>query len=423
MKIKSYFDTAIKETQEKLDDFLFKCSYRLNSKDFSRERKIGFKETMLFMMNLIKKSLQVELNGFMDNILKKDFSISKQAYEKARQNIKPEVFIDLSNSIVNGLYEKCDDYKVWNGYRLSAIDGSTLEIPNTELLRNEFGYSENQCSKLARARASCIYDVLNKMVIKSKIERYDICERVVAKELISQMKADGLKKDIILFDRGYPSADFISFLFENKTDFVMRAKKNFSNDVMNAKGEDQIIKVNHNGKPYNVRVLRFQLESGEEEILLTSLFDKELTIKDFKILYFLRWGIEVKYGDLKNKIQIENFTGTTKVSIEQDFYVSIYLSNMAELVRIQNEEIRRESNCGKDLKYEYKTNMNLLIGTLKDKFVMMLLENNPKKRKKIFNKLMDQIAKNSVPIRPDRHNPRKDNLVASKYRLNQKRSL
>lgn len=423
MKIRRYFDLAIKETQGKLDNFLFKCSYRLNAKDFSRESKMGFKQTVLFMMNMIKKSIQVELNGFIETALKKDFSISKQAYAKARQNIKPEIFIDLSNSVVNGVYDKCDDYKVWNGYRLSAIDGSTLEIPNTEELRKEFGYSENKSSKLARARASCIYDVLNKLVIKSKIDRFDTCERVVAKDLIMQMIADGTKHDIILFDRGYPSAEFIAFLIENGIDYIMRAKKNFSNDVKKANKEDQLIKVTHNKKSYNVRVLRFQLESGEEEILLTSLLDKNLIIKDFKTLYFMRWGIEIKYDDLKNKIQIENFTGTTKVSIEQDFYASIYLSNMAELVRIQNEEILRERNCSKELKYEYKTNINLLIGSLKDKFVMMLLENNPVKRKKIYKKLMDQIAKNSVPIRPDRHNPRKDTLVASKYRLNQKRCL
>jgi hypothetical protein len=266
MKIRHYFNIAFEETQEKLDDFLFKCYYRLSSKDFSRESKMGFKQTILFMMNMIKKSMQIELNSFIENILKKDFSISKQAYAKARQNIKPEVFIDLSNSVINGLYDKCDDYKVWNGYRLSAIDGSVLEIPNTELLRKEFGYSQNNCSELARARASCIYDVLNRLVIKSKIDRYDICERVVAKDLIRQMIADGTKKDIILFDRGYPSPEFISFLIENDIDFVMRTKKNFSNDVKNAKNENQIIKVKYNKKSYNVRVLRFQLESGEEEI-------------------------------------------------------------------------------------------------------------------------------------------------------------
>lgn len=423
MKIGHYFKLALQETQENLDNFLFKCNYRLSSKNFSRESKMGFKETVLFMMNMVKKSLQLELNSFFDTVLKKDNSVTKQAYSSARQNIKPELFIDLSDSVVKGVYEECDDYKVWNGYRLSAIDGSILEIPNTELLRKEFGYSKNQCSELARARAVCIFDVLNRLIIKSKIGRYDVTEREMAKYLIGQIIKDGIKKDLLLFDRGYPSAELMSYLIENGIDFVMRAQSNFSKDVMNAKNEDQVIEVKYNRKLYTIRVLRFVLESGEEEILLTSLLDKNITIEDFKKLYFMRWGIEIKYDDLKNKLQIENFTGTTKIAIEQDFYVSIYLSNMAELARVQNEEILKEKNNGKKLKYEYKPNLNILIGTLKDKFVMMLLEKSPRKRNKTYKKIMEQISQSSVPIRPDRHNPRKHTLVHSKYRLNQKHCL
>lgn len=193
-------------------------------------------------MNMAKRSIQLELNSFMETILKKSCSVSKQAYAKARQNIKPEVFRDLSNSIINGLYDKCDDYKRWNGYRLSAIDGSILELPNTALLREELGYSKNQYTQLARARASCIYDVLNRLIIKSKLHRYDISELVAAKELLSQIIADGIKNDIILFDRGYPSAELMAYLTENRIHFVIRAQKNFSNDVKNAKNKDQIVK-------------------------------------------------------------------------------------------------------------------------------------------------------------------------------------
>jgi hypothetical protein len=38
----------------------------------------------------------------------------------------------------------------------------------------------------------------------------------------------------------------------------------------------------------------------------------------------MRWGIEMKYDELKDRLQIENFTGTTKIAIEQDFYSTIY---------------------------------------------------------------------------------------------------
>lgn len=35
------------------------------------DRKIGFKKTMIFMINMVKKSLQLELNDFFETILKK----------------------------------------------------------------------------------------------------------------------------------------------------------------------------------------------------------------------------------------------------------------------------------------------------------------------------------------------------------------
>lgn len=53
----------------------------------------------------------------------------------------------------------------------------------------------------------------------------------------------------------------------------------------------------------------------------------------------MRWGIEIKYDELKNRLEIENFTGKTKIDIEQDFYASIYLSNMIELARKDSDEI------------------------------------------------------------------------------------
>lgn len=45
----------------------------------------------------------------------------------------------------------------------------------------------------------------------------------------------------------------------------------------------------------NVRIIKFDLESGVEEVLLTNLFDESITVGDFKKLYFMRWGIEIKY--------------------------------------------------------------------------------------------------------------------------------
>jgi hypothetical protein len=424
MGLSKFYNEVLIGTQRKLEDFIFKCTYRTSPKDFSRERKMGFKEIVLFMLNAAKKSLQIELNNFFENVLRKDTTIKKQAYSAAREKIKPEIFIELADDVNKLLYNENDkEYETWEGYRLSAIDGSVLEIPNTKELRDAYGYSKSKGGQTARAKALCIYDVINKIILKSKIDRFTSSERKMSMELIKQMLVGKKEKELMLFDRGFPSAELIGFLIENGIDFLMRAQRNFSNDIMNAKDEDQLITIKNGDKLLKIRVLRLILDSGEEEILLTSLIEAKYIVEDFKKLYFKRWGIEVKFDGLKNKLEIENFTGTTKIAIEQDFYASIYLSNMVELAKQHNEEIIREKNKGKELKYDQKTNLNILVGSLKDKFVLMILEKNTRKRNKMFKAIMSKVSQSTIPIRPERQNKRLHKRLSNKYKTNGRRCL
>lgn len=423
MNIKRCFEKALAISKATLEDYLFKCKYRRHPKDFSREKKMNFITTICFTLNLVKKSLQVELNNFFEKISKADFTVSKQAYSEARKKIDPGAFIELNNKITEFIYKECNDLELWNGYRLSAIDGTVLEIPNTELLRSEFGSGKNQNGEVARARAACIYDVLNKIVIQSKIDRLDVSEKTIAMKIINQMQSYEKYKDLIIFDRGYPSAEMVAFLCNKKIDFLMRVKQSFSKQIKNAIKKDQIITMIHEGKKYPVRVLRVMISDDVEEVLITSLLDKNITTNDFKKLYFIRWKVEIKYDELKNRLQIENFTGESKVAIEQDFYASIYLSNMIELARKQSDQIISSKQEDKELKYQYKTNLNVLIGALKDKFIIMMLEKSRYKRSKMFKSIMKTVSNSAIPIRDDRQFPRKMFLVRSKFQLNKKRCL
>ena len=66
MKIQEAFLKIIEGTNELLDDFLFKCSNRIKPEYFSRRSKMGFKETVLFILNMEKKTIQLELNNFFE---------------------------------------------------------------------------------------------------------------------------------------------------------------------------------------------------------------------------------------------------------------------------------------------------------------------------------------------------------------------
>lgn len=303
------------------------------------------------------------------------------------------------------------------------MSGTVLEIHNNEELRGTFGYIENQNCKVARARASALYDVENYMIIASKLVHYREGERETSQRLIDDLCLLGKRNDLIVFDRGYPSYDFVSFIESKDIKYLMRVSGKFFKVVVNAPKADQIVEVTSKGKTITMRVLKFKLTSGITETLITNVFDEDFSVTDFKELYFKRWGIEVKYNEIKNRLQVENFTGKTVISIEQDFYATMYLTNMVALAKKDANQEIEEYNEGKDLKYEYKVNTNVLVGKLKDTLIGMLVA-KPWRRSKILKEIQDEIVRNVIPIRTDRNFNRKENKSTQmENRMNKKRAL
>ncbi|MGB4589728.1 MAG: IS4 family transposase [Clostridiaceae bacterium] len=422
--MKKTFLEGLMHTDQLLDDIVFMCENRTKATYFTRADhcKMNFQDLILFELNFVKRTLQLELDSFFKTIKGVENGITKQGYSEARQKLSPTAFVKMADNITSWYYGD-DDFKTFLGYRLSAIDGSILELNNSERLRNAYGYAEGKTVKLARAMASCIYDIENDMIITSTITKYTAGEREIAIELIEKLKRLGFKNDLILFDRGYPSREFIAYLDGIGIKYLMRVKVNSMKEFNEAKEPDQIVEIKVHGNPIKVRVVRFMLDSGVEEVLATNLLDENLGLQEFKMLYFKRWGIEVKYNELKSRLQLQNFTGDTVISVEQDFYASIYLVNMMALAKNEANEEIAQKNEDKNLKYEYQVNANILIGKLKDSLVLMLLENHPEKRKAMFHKIMQELSRNIEPIRPGRSNIRKMGLKAHKHPMNQKRCL
>ena len=90
-----------------------------------------------------------------------------------------------------------------------AIDGSTAVLPKHKSIIEEFGitnFGPYADSPRSVARVSVLYDVLNLTVLDAQIDRYDTSERDLARKHLPEAK---LGKDLLLFDRGYPSLPFM----------------------------------------------------------------------------------------------------------------------------------------------------------------------------------------------------------------------
>lgn len=419
MRIKNILK-AVKLTNGLISSITYLCDVRLRPTYFTKEGKMGFVNLISFILSLKKKSLQIELDNFFKALPGEECSITKQAFSEARQKISPRAFTILFHAVIKQFYK--DDFKTYRGFRLSAIDGTTLELQNTEALRKAYGYAENTTVKVARARVSGLYDVENNFLIDAIIDQYKVDEETLAYRHIQTLQELGLENDLILLDRGYPSKELIARLTAAKINFVMRVSPYFIKEINRVNSQDEIVEYSYKNQTYRVRVLKFMLKSGNEEILVSSLLDQSFSLEDFKELYFKRWKIETKYEELKHKLEIENFTGETPIAVEQDFYASMYLSNLVALAKMDADEQIQAKNQAKELKYEYQTNTNILIGKLKDRFILMLLVRSGRKRSRILHEIMHEIVRNTVPIRPDRTNPRVKKTTRDRYPMNQKKS-
>lgn len=406
------------------------AKFKMKKQDFTRNRKQPFLSTLLFMINLLRKTLAVEIDGFIRHLNDRmSISISyftSSAFIQNRKKINPEVFKHLTSVIIKNFYTPDnDDLKLLCGLRVLACDGSIITLPFTKELKERYGVVKNVSTlNIVQAKVSVLYDVLNKLVLDVDLDK----SRAPERDLALQHKPCWQPKDLIIYDRGYPSFDFIYEHVSHKVDCLIRAKPTHSYVVKDfvASGKKSLITLikperdgPFKGKGYNrkstiqVRLTRVDLPSGEIEILITTLLDsKKYPTKIFKKLYFMRWGVETFYDELKNKLKVEHFSGYSDNTIQQDLYCAVFISNLQSvIVNGLNEELEV---INENRQYDYKVNTNLSYGFLKNRVLELLYQKAPVD--KVFKELEQLFLKHTIPIKNDRKNIRE----TQKYRYKDK---
>jgi hypothetical protein len=346
--------------------------------------------------------LQIEIDKFFDWAKKEP--VTKQALSKARENLNPEYVRKFADNTAQ-LLTQDDTMPCYKGMRLIAIDGTDVALENTQELKESFGCSGPNKNS-ATALVSLAFDPLEHAIYDFQIDRYDKDERDLAKKHVERLSELGLQGSLLLFDRGYPSASFIAFLQERRFQFLMRVRKKWNLKV-DAVKEQEWIEIVHDDKKYPVRVMKIELPTGEIETLLTTLKEDELSLEEAKEEYFKRWGVEGGIDFIKSKLELENFSGKTKHTVLQDFYATIFISNVALACAALADEEIAESDKGKELKYKRQANRNRAVSKLREIFFAIITEADKVIRMEMFDNLIGQIAKYPLSIVPDRSPPRK----------------
>lgn len=173
-----------------------------------------------------------------------------------------------------------------------AVDGTSLQVPDTKECGEYFGLSSNQNkTRTAVASASAIYDILNDIIVDARITKYKTSERYMAKQHIESL-VDRLssKNSIVTFDRGYPSYDMFDYLNDKGLLFLMRVSTSFKL-AQSVESDDSALEYKLKGEIKKVRVLKIKLSDEVTEVLVINVYDEKITPIEFKELYFLRWGL------------------------------------------------------------------------------------------------------------------------------------
>jgi hypothetical protein len=347
--------------------------------------------------------------------------VTASAYSQARYKLKHTAFIELNQeAVVKTLYSD-NDYQTFWGFRVLAVDGSKLLLPDSEEMREEFGSiawtngnTPSQQGEHPYALASVLYDVLNRVAIDARLGKATAYEVDLAVEHLAHTQAG----DLLVMDRNYPSYRMLAELTQQHRDFVIRCSAaSFKEAQLMLKGEgsdSQLVtltpcagqrrEIKRLNLPLSLRVrlVRVRLRTGEWEVLVTSLRDEaRYPSAEFLTLYGLRWGIETFYGLLKTRLALENFSGTGAKAVKQDFHATVYLSGLESLLT----ESAQAQLDAKNTKYPQTVNRAVSFNAIKYQALDLLFGNEP--LDPLLEKLTAVFLSNPCLERQHRNPPRK----------------
>ena len=249
----------------------------------------------------------------------------------------PQVFVDMNSDVMTEIYNNSDGLKEYKGFIILGCDTSVIDCSNTPLAKKEMNVpKDNPVTKYhSQARISAITDDLNHFILSSEIAPKKTSERSLAINHINDLKDKiNLIKTVIIYDRGYPSTKLILHYLINNSHFIIQLKEDDykkQRAKMTSNDENIEIKVKkiHKkdltkqekiiaekiGNP-TLRIVNMPLtrSNGEKciETLITDIPQEIFTSEDLKKLYGTGWETETNFNRLKNRLDIENFSGQKK---------------------------------------------------------------------------------------------------------------
>lgn len=304
--------------------------------DFTRDRKLSMSDTIKCIINMVSGNLNSELLRYFHFDVR---TPSSSAFIQQRAKIRAEAFSYL-------LYEMNAAFppRKTGKYTFLACDGTLVSIPLPQNSNEQYAVhrKRKETREYYQIHLHTLFDLNSQRYLDLLQEPVNgIHEQLALKEILLRGKFDS--NTIIIMDRGYEGHDLFAWMNSLGLKFVCRAKDGKCGGIvkgfhlsMDGEFDDSFDRIytikntkevnshpeiyykvhqsrkstffvkDHPDYRMTLRVVRVRLEN-EYECLITNLTPDEFSMSELKDIYWMRWGIETSFRQLKYTIGLVDF--------------------------------------------------------------------------------------------------------------------
>lgn len=390
-------------------------------KDFTRNRKMGFRDTLLMLLTMEGDCIKEEIYRYFGRV---KTAPSKSAFFRQRRKLNSQALANLLFMFNNKLKKN-----LYNGkYQLIACDGSAADIfrnPNDP--DTFFEPNGKSIRGFNQIHINAFFSIMDRrftnLLIQPGRKRN---EYAAFCEMVDTAGSSG-PPTIYFADMGYASYNNFAHVIENKQFFLIRCNDKRLAGILGRPVDDlremdvhvdriltrsqakkkrlrpelsenyrytcmavpmDYLDREHPEYDISLRIVRFEIAPGSFENIITNLPDTEFDFEDFKELYHMRWNLENSFRDLKYPLCLTAFHSKKYEYIVQEVWARAILHNFSSAIT-SGVEIKKE-----DTLYEYQVNFAEACKTCRD---FMRIHDGITEMD-----VESLIAQNIEPIRPGR---------------------
>lgn len=354
------------------------------------------------------------------------------AYCQARARLPLKVLDDIHDHLAEHLHNHIPLDGLWHNRHVRVVDGTSLSMPDTDTNQTRWPQSKSQ-------KPGCGFPAMNLVGIfclhSGALMQAAYGERSTHEtKLFRQLWDTFAPGDLALTDRGFCSYAAVAGLLSREVDALMRLPEkkirvaigsklpkepNFDVTVTWQRPAQRPPGVSPEDfallpKRFEIRVIRYTIAKPgfrtQSVTLVTTLLDPAISSSDLAELYFQRWGVELRFREIKIHLNMDILRCKSPHMIEREVRMHFIAYNLVRCL-MQKAALTHDVELAR---VSFKGSLDTL-----RQFANAAsgAQNKPRTLVALVDEMLLAIARDLVPLRPDRVEPRVRKRRPKNYRL------